>query len=381
MLLSKSSLYPNGIGNSSGHVGHNFCEHLMGPGVNGLDKELVGKPRTLDDGRPGSFYLARFRNLTDRNPKFLRGYGFEGGSGTGMFPDNAYSTPGFGSAYKKTVRDYAGAFIGMGGFGEVLPRYENYVELDPEVKDRWGVPVLRFHIKFGDNEKKMAADMADSAREMFEAAGIEVLSVSREILTEGLFHPRIGHLAHGRGSEEIGSESVSAIARRAESAGGGWQHARERVVPESDLDHHGALLALLRSPGRRIEEGECLMSYKINRRDLIRIGAGAALAAPAAFAVADAPKFFTPAEFAMLDELTETIIPSDDHSPGARAAQVAAYIDARVAEAFEPKERDDWRNGLKLVDELSRKMHGVTPLWKPVRSSASRCSRAWRRTK
>jgi len=102
------------------------------------------------------------------------------------------------------------------------------------------------------------------------------------------------------------------------------------------------------------------MPYEINRRDLIRIGAGAALAAPAAFAAADAPKFFTPAEFALLDELTELIIPADDHSPGARAAQVAAYIDARAAEAFEAKERDDWRNGLKLVDELSRKMHGHT---------------------
>jgi gluconate 2-dehydrogenase gamma chain len=100
------------------------------------------------------------------------------------------------------------------------------------------------------------------------------------------------------------------------------------------------------------------MPYEIDRRDLIRLGAGAVLAAPAAFAVTDAPKFFTPAEFALLDELTETIIPADDHSPGARAAQVAAYIDARVAEAFEAKERDDWRNGLKLVDELSRKMHG-----------------------
>lgn len=100
------------------------------------------------------------------------------------------------------------------------------------------------------------------------------------------------------------------------------------------------------------------MPYEIDRRDLIRIGAGAVLAAPAAFAVADTPKFFTPTEFATLDELTESIIPSDDHSPGARAAQVAAYIDARAAEAFESNDRDDWRNGLKLVDDLSRKMHG-----------------------
>jgi len=100
------------------------------------------------------------------------------------------------------------------------------------------------------------------------------------------------------------------------------------------------------------------MSYQINRRDLIKIGAGAALTAPAAFAITSEPKFFTPAEFALLDELTEIIIPADDHSPGARAANVAAYIDARTAEAFEAKERDDWRAGLKLVDALSTELHG-----------------------
>ena len=65
MLLSKSSSHPNGIGNSSGHVGHNFCEHIMGPSVAGFMPELVGKPRTLDDGRPGGFYIPRFRNLDD----------------------------------------------------------------------------------------------------------------------------------------------------------------------------------------------------------------------------------------------------------------------------------------------------------------------------
>src|SRR5579875_3858136 len=57
MLLSKSRIYPNGIANSSGHVGHNFCEHVMGPSIVGFMKELVGKPRTLDDGRPGGFYI------------------------------------------------------------------------------------------------------------------------------------------------------------------------------------------------------------------------------------------------------------------------------------------------------------------------------------
>jgi choline dehydrogenase-like flavoprotein len=185
MLLSKSSLYPNGIANSSGHVGHNFCEHVMGPSIAGFMPDLVGKSRTLDDGRPGGFYVPRFRNLTTKQVNFIRGYGFEGGAGCGMTPGTAYTTPGFGEEYKKKVREYAGATIEMGGFGEVLPRYENQVEIDPNVKDAWGIPVLRFNYRFGENEMKMCEDMAKTAREMFEAAKFEITSVSDKPLPEG----------------------------------------------------------------------------------------------------------------------------------------------------------------------------------------------------
>lgn len=185
MLLSKSSQHPGGIGNSSGHVGHNFCEHIMGPGVTGLVKDQIGKPHTLDDGKPGGFYLPRFRNLKEKNAKFLRGYGFEGGSGSSMFPGHAFETPGYGKDFKKQVRDYSGAFIEMGGFGELLPRYENYVDIDPNVKDRWGVPALRMHITFGENEHNMAKDMAEQAKEMFENAGIQIVGVDDHLLTPG----------------------------------------------------------------------------------------------------------------------------------------------------------------------------------------------------
>jgi len=203
LLLSRSRQHPNGIGNSSGHVGHNFCEHVMGPGVTGLVKELVGKPHTLDDGRPGGFYVPRFRNLKDREPGFIRGYGFEGSSGHSMFPSHT-SAPGFGTQFKKTVRDYAGAFISMGAFGEVLPRYESHVDLDPVEKDRWGIPALRFHYQFGDNERKMAEDMATTAREMFEAAGIDVVGVDREILTEGWS-------IHELGTARMGSDPKTSV--------------------------------------------------------------------------------------------------------------------------------------------------------------------------
>jgi choline dehydrogenase-like flavoprotein len=203
LLLSRSRQHPNGIGNSSGHVGHNFCEHLMGPGCGGIVKDLVGKPRSLDDGRPGAFYIPRFRNLKHRHPDFVRGYGFEGGSGTTMYPGSA-DAPGFGKAYKKAVREYAGASIGMGAFGEVLPRYENAVGIDPEVKDKWGIPVLRFAFKFGDNEKKMAADMAETGKQMLEEAGVEVVWSSKDILTEGWS-------IHELGTARMGSDPKTSV--------------------------------------------------------------------------------------------------------------------------------------------------------------------------
>ena len=101
----------------------------------------------------------------------------------------------------------------------------------------------------------------------------------------------------------------------------------------------------------------------LTRRDAIKLGAVATVAASLnvadVLAAQTAPTtFFTPAELALVDELSEMIIPADEHSPGARAAKVAAYIDARLAEAFEDKDRTTWRDGLKLVDQLSGKANG-----------------------
>src|SRR5260370_40762306 len=99
----------------------------------------------------------------------------------------------------------------------------------------------------------------------------------------------------------------------------------------------------------------------LSRRDMIAATA-AALVTPllpggaiTTQPVAGVPgKFLTAAEYALLDELTELIIPADDHSPGARAAGVAAYIDGRLAESLEPAWQAKWRSGLQAVDGLSR---------------------------
>ncbi|MFP5261384.1 MAG: gluconate 2-dehydrogenase subunit 3 family protein [Blastocatellia bacterium] len=115
----------------------------------------------------------------------------------------------------------------------------------------------------------------------------------------------------------------------------------------------------------------------LTRREMIKLTAGAAVAAPViglsqaraavkTFAASDpAPEdkallFFTREEFQLVDELTELIIPADDHSPGARAAEVAAYIDRRLAESFEEEPRKLWRVGLKMIDTLSQETYGST---------------------
>jgi len=182
----------------------------MGPGIAGKAKDLVGKPPTLDDGRPGGFYLPRFRNLAEKNPNFIRGYGFEGSAGSSMFPRGT-DVHGFGASFKEEVRKNQGAYIGMGAFGEVLARYENYVDLDPVVKDKWGIPALRFHYKFGDNEHKMAKDMKESAQEMFEAAGFEIIHVSDRVLTEGWS-------IHELGTARMGSDPKTSVLNQYEQS-------------------------------------------------------------------------------------------------------------------------------------------------------------------
>ena len=97
----------------------------------------------------------------------------------------------------------------------------------------------------------------------------------------------------------------------------------------------------------------------MTRRDVMKLGATATLAASLGVTgTAAAQTFFTPLEFALVEELSEMIVPADEHSPGAKAARVAAYIDGRLAEAWEPADRTTWRDGLALVDKLSRDSSG-----------------------
>jgi len=100
----------------------------------------------------------------------------------------------------------------------------------------------------------------------------------------------------------------------------------------------------------------------LTRRELIQLTAAAAVAGatipPSGLASEPALKFFSKDEFAMVDELSELIIPADEHSPGARAAQVAAYIDGRLAESFDDAPKRRWHEGLTRINSLSQEIHG-----------------------
>ncbi|HXJ91871.1 MAG TPA: GMC family oxidoreductase [Terriglobia bacterium] len=168
LLNSANSQYPNGLANSSGVLGHYLMDHIMGGGASGEFPQFATKPTMGGPQRPAGLYVARFRNLPggEKSKNFLRGFGYEGGGGVGF----NWGAKGFGKAYKDAMLE-GQCYLGIGGFGECLPRFDNYVEIDPEMKDTFGIPVLRIHMTYGENEKAMVKDMAESAAEMMEAAG------------------------------------------------------------------------------------------------------------------------------------------------------------------------------------------------------------------
>jgi choline dehydrogenase-like flavoprotein len=171
LLNSKSEQDPAGLGNSSGALGHYLMDHLwVAGGASAEFPELAKYTKPSVDGpnRPDGTYTIRFRNTKNgpQDKRFRRGYGFQGGGGEGF----NWWAPGFGEAYKKSLRDPVISF-GLAGFGECLPYYSNFVEIDKNVNDVFGIPVLKISMEWGENEKKMIPDMAESAADIMEAAG------------------------------------------------------------------------------------------------------------------------------------------------------------------------------------------------------------------
>jgi glucoside 3-dehydrogenase (cytochrome c) catalytic subunit len=156
-----------GLANSSGVLGHYLMDHISGAGATGELAEAAEPVVPGGPERPDGIYVIRFRNTTERkDPRFLRGYGFQGGGG----PRFSWNAPGFGAELKSRILDPV-TTVSLGSFGECLARHENFVEIDEHSVDTFGIPVLKIHMTYGDNERQMLPDMAATAAEMLAAAG------------------------------------------------------------------------------------------------------------------------------------------------------------------------------------------------------------------
>lgn len=181
LLNSTSDTFPNGLGNSSDQLGRNFCEQQM-VHVTGFLPQLFGAGYSNDDGIGGGhIYLPRF-NHRMTGLDYLRGFGIQtwgiGCASTGV--PAAMMTPGFGAEFKAEVKRRYPAVVSLHPFGEVLPRSDNRVTVDPSRTDRYGVPLMRISVAFGDNEAKMRRHMYDTAEEILHIAGAEIMPIDRD---------------------------------------------------------------------------------------------------------------------------------------------------------------------------------------------------------
>jgi choline dehydrogenase-like flavoprotein len=196
LLNSKSSRFTNGLGNDSDQVGRNIMDHHLGVGATAtvegfLDDYVYGQ-------RPNAMYIPRFRNWGNDKQSYLRGFGYQGGASREGW-NRGVNADGFGADFKKDLTKPGQWSIGFGGFGEVLPNPENRMFLDPNRKDKWGVPMIVFDAAFGENEITMRKDIMNSAIEMMDAAGFKnITGYNRPEVHLGLGIHEMGTARMGR---------------------------------------------------------------------------------------------------------------------------------------------------------------------------------------
>ena len=207
MLNSTSSRFPNGLANDSGALGHYLMDHHFQIGATG---ELPGgEDRYYQGSRPNGIYIPRFRNLSGKTQRsdYLRGFGYQGEA---FRPSWGRPVPGFGAELKETLRNPGPWEMVLEAFGEALPSYDNYVTLDESVTDAWGIPALRIHCKWGENEFVMREDMKQSAAEMLDAAGARNIQVY-DNYTEGGLGAEPGLGIHEMGTARMGRDPASSV--------------------------------------------------------------------------------------------------------------------------------------------------------------------------
>ncbi len=194
--------------NSSGLVGHYIMDHASS-GISGVlplkeASRWFGPPR-----RPNGIYIPRFHNLDRVHTNgTIRGYGYQGGADNTQFSVEKLSKlPGFGQRFKESIHSDREIRLGLGSFVECLPRYENFVALDKDLVDAWGIPALRMNVAWGDNEYNLIKSAADQGQEMMISAGAKDIEVSSEISIPG-------GKTHEVGGARMGNNSKSSVINR-----------------------------------------------------------------------------------------------------------------------------------------------------------------------
>src|SRR2546426_1543070 len=177
LFNSKNREFPQGLANSSGTLGRYLTEHVAFNDIGGFLPQLAGRPTTNDDG-PGEscLYIPRYHFGHKDQKKYLRGWRFDFCTGCGTGAGPGASLPGFGSAYKKKIKELYPAGVSMGGYGEGLAFSSNYVEIDPGgLTDRLGIPQVRFHTNAEYPHAFAVLDeMYGQIEEILKASGAEI---------------------------------------------------------------------------------------------------------------------------------------------------------------------------------------------------------------
>jgi choline dehydrogenase-like flavoprotein len=208
LLNSRSSRFPNGLGNSSGQLGHYLMDHFTLEGSGGYMPALRSSYRQ-PTGNPAGFIIAKYVNTEGgpQNKNFLRGYRFDGDARQEVY-GHAFGIPGFGREFRRRVREEIPTYFSMNVQGECLPRYDNFVTLDPDVKDAWGIPVLRIHASYGENDHAMAKAMRQHAIEILDALKLESPSMPRDELSV------FGKNIHESGTARMGNDPRTSVLNR-----------------------------------------------------------------------------------------------------------------------------------------------------------------------
>ncbi|HSM79451.1 MAG TPA: GMC family oxidoreductase [Bryobacteraceae bacterium] len=208
LLNSRSRRFPEGVGGGSGVLGRYLMDHLTVEGAGGVIPALRSSTRD-PVGRPCGYIVPKYVNADSKfsDKRFLRGFYLAGDSRQELY-EHAFGMKGFGSGLREKVRTGIPYGLSIYGQGECLPRYENFVKLDPHVKDAWGIPALHISASYGENERAMADAIREKLGEVMDALKLD----SR--LPPSSTHNVFGKNIHECGTARMGNDPKKSVLNR-----------------------------------------------------------------------------------------------------------------------------------------------------------------------